>query len=125
METLKKGIEKLSLNKIEKQLLDRTMRPLKDLIAEKKEKALLDLPGDKLQLLEQMKKVLSQKKQRKKEIKGQLETYRNALEGGSGFDFEKAMMYRELIDTEKERLKEVDTSIVQIEDKIANLEESS
>ena len=52
------------------------------------------LSEDDLKALEQLKEVLEERKLRRQEIKNQLESYRKLL-GGSGFDFEKAMMYRE------------------------------
>ena len=54
------------------------------------------------------------------EIKEELEGYRKAL-GGSGFDFEKGMMYRELIETAKESLDKVSLAIEEIEAKIEEL----
>jgi hypothetical protein len=120
-EKIVKKIEKLPLNKIEKQGLERLLKSLKDVITNKKEKALLELSDGELQALEKMKKILSDRLKRKLEIKDQIEEYRKAL-GKSGFDFEQAMMHRKMIDLEKERLSKINDSIKEIEDKIKEIE---
>lgn len=113
--------ETLSLSKIEKQQLDRQLRSLKDLFAEKKEHSLINLSEDDRKVLENLRLVLEQKKERRQEIRETLEGYRKLL-GGSSLDFEKAMHIRELIDQEKERLEKANLGIQEIEDKIASLE---
>jgi hypothetical protein len=113
-------LEQLEISKMEKQQIERTLRPLKDLIADKKEHSLLNLSEDDKKTLENLRVVLQQKKQRRQEIKDQLETYRKAL-GGSSLDFEKAMHYRELVEQEKERLEKANAGIEEIEKKIADL----
>lgn len=109
------------LSKIEKQHLERSLRALKDLVSEKKEHSLLNLSEDEKKTLENLKLVLQQKKERRQEIKDQLETYRKML-GGSGLDFEKAMQVRELVEQEKERLEKANAGIEEIEKKIDDLE---
>ncbi len=111
----------LSISKAEKQIFDRLFKQLKDLINEKKERALMALSEDDLNSLEQLKTMLDERKERRQEIKTQLESYRKAL-GGSGFDFEKAMMYREMIEAEKHTLDKINASIDEIEDKIFEIE---
>jgi hypothetical protein len=113
-------LEQFEISKMEKQQIERTLRPLKDLIADKKEHSLLNLSEDDKKALENLRVVLQQKKQRRQEIKDQLETYRKAL-GGSSLDFEKAMHYRELVEQEKERLEKANAGIEEIEKKIADL----
>ena len=114
-------IDQLEAGKIEKQQIERSIRILKDLVADRKEHSLLSLSDDDLKTLENLRTVLQQKKQRRQEIKEQLETHRKAL-GSSNLDFEKAMLYRELLDQEKERLDKVNGSIGEIEEKIEELE---
>lgn len=118
---VKQKFEKLEISKIEKQQIERSFRPLKDLIADKKENSLLHLTDDQRQNLENLRTVLAQKKQRRQEIKDQIETYRKAL-GSSGLDFEKAMLYREQADQEKDLLDKANASIEEIEKKIAEIE---
>ncbi|OGN63914.1 MAG: hypothetical protein A3E80_01445 [Chlamydiae bacterium RIFCSPHIGHO2_12_FULL_49_9] len=114
-------IEQLEASKIEKQQIERTLRPLKDFIADKKEHSLLNLSEDDKKTLENLRLVLQQKKERRQEIKNQLEIYRKAV-GSSSLDFEKAMHYRELMDQEKERLEKANAAIDEIEQKISELE---
>lgn len=120
-EDIMKEIQDFSLNKIEKQNIERTLKPLKDIIISKKEKSLLNLSQDELQALDQMKEVLSQRLERRNEIKQQLEKYRKEL-GSSGLDFEKAMMYREMMDMEKERLDKINELIEEIQIQISEIE---
>jgi hypothetical protein len=114
-------LDQLEASKMEKQQLERSLRPIKDLIADKKERSLLNLSDDDKKALENLRVVLQQKKQRRQEIKDQLETYRKAL-GGSSLDFEKAMHYQELVQQEKERLDKANSGIAEIEQKISELE---
>lgn len=118
---MKQLIDALETSKIEKQQIERSLRPLKDLLADKKENSLLHLTDDERQNLVNLRTVLQQKRQRRHEIKEQMETYRRAL-GSSGLDFEKAMMYRELADQEKELFDKANAGIEEIEKKIAELE---
>ena len=118
---LHEAVKKLDASKLEKQQLERFLRPLRDLVAEKKEHSLLNLSEDEKKTLENLKIVLEQKKERRQEIKTQLEIYRKAL-GGSNLDFEKAMHYQELAEQEKERLDKATKGIEEIEDKIRELE---
>jgi len=111
----------LALNKVERQMIERTLKQLKDIITDKKENAILALSEDDLKSLGQLKGVLKDRMQRRTEIKNQLEHYRKAL-GGSGFDFEKAMYYREQIETEKLSLEKIDTSIEELEQKIDDIQ---
>lgn len=113
--------EEIVLARAEKQIVDRLFKQIKDVIDEKKEKALLLLSEDDKKALDQLKSVLEERKLRRQEIKNQLENYRKLL-GGSGFDFEKAMMYRELIETEKATLEKINSSIDEIEEKITEIE---
>jgi hypothetical protein len=113
--------EGLSIAKAERQIIDRLFKQLKDAVNERHEKALLMLSDDDLKALEQLKEVLEERKSRRQEIKNQLENYRKLL-GGSGFDFEKAMMYREQIESEKATLEKINSSIDEIEEKIAEIE---
>lgn len=118
---LEAQLSQVEASKIEKQQIERSFRPLKDLITDKKEHSILNLSEDDKKTLENLKQVLQQRKERRQEIKTQLETYRKAV-GGSGLDFEKAMHYQELVEQEKERLDKANAAIEEIEQKIAELE---
>jgi hypothetical protein len=114
-------LKNLELIQAEKQPLERLLRPLRDLVADKKEHSLLNLSEDDRKTLENLRTVLQQKKERRQEIKGQLETHRKSL-GASGLDFEQAMHYRELVDQEKERLEKANQGIEEVERRISELE---
>jgi hypothetical protein len=119
---IKENISTLALNKIEKQMLERLLKPIKDVLAEKKEKAALDLPKDQLDQLNQLNEVLKSRLERRSVIKKEIDNYRKEL-GGSSLDFEKSMMLNELLDTEKNRLDKLEESIKEIEDKIEKIEQ--
>ena len=121
-EELLQQFEEIPLCKAsEKQIVDRLFKQLKDIIDDKKEKTLLMLSEDDQKALDQLKDVLEERKLRRQEIKNQLENYRKLL-GGSGFDFEKAMMYREMIESEKLTLEKINSSVEEIEEKIEEIE---
>ncbi len=113
-------LDALEISKLEKQQIERQLRSIKDAIAEKKEQNLFNLSDDDKQMLENLRTVLQQKKERRQEIKDQLESYRKTL-GGSGLDFERAMQLQELASQEKERLEKANLGIQEIEKKIAEM----
>lgn len=110
----------LRLSKVEKALIERSLRSLKDLIADKKEQALMNLSDDDRKALESYQIVLQQKKERRSEIKALIDSHRKIL-GSSNLDFEKAFQVNEQLDQEKERLESIESSIEEIEEKIADL----
>ena len=114
-------LAEISLTKGERHLVDRLFKQIKDVIDEKRQKALLNLSDADLQALDQLKSALEEKRGARAELKNQLEQYRKIL-GGSGFDFEKAMLYREMIEEEKGRLDKLDSAIGEIEEKIDEIE---
>jgi len=114
-------LEQLPLAKAEKFVFDKLFKQLKDRIAEKREHALLNLSEADQLAFQQLKNFLDEKKQERQEVKISLENYRKAL-GGSGFDFEKAMQMRELMEAEKASLDKIDLSVEEIEGKLAAFE---
>jgi len=118
---LKEEIKQLGVTKSEQQQFDRSLRQLKDLLTESKERSLLNLSEDDRNALGSLRTVLEEKKKRRQEIKTQVEFYRRAL-GSSSLDFEKGMQYRELMEQERELLERTDQGIEEIEQKIARLE---
>lgn len=120
-DSLAAQIHDAPLTKNEKQELDRLIKPLRDMIAEKREKALMELSEDDRQALQQMQTILKQRKERRQEIKNQLEVYRKGA-GSSSLDFEKAMAFTAQIQEEKERLEKINQGIVEIEQRIAELQ---
>lgn len=113
-------ITSAAMNKAEKLEIERQMKPLRDLISEKKESVLLALSDDDRESLLHLKDVLQQRKQRRQEIKEQIDILRKAS-GSSGLDFEQAMNYNVQVAAEKERLEKINQGIKEIEEKIADL----
>lgn len=120
-EDLLKDCEQLGLSKGEKPQFDKLFKQLKEKIEEKREKTLLNLSEADQQAFQQLKSFLEEKKQERLEIKSTLENCRKVI-GGSGFDFEKAMHMREVMENEKARLDKVNASIEELEEKIAAFE---
>lgn len=120
-ELLTKQASELALSKADKMQTDRLFKQLKDVIDEKKSQSLLSLSDSDKEKLDELIALLEERKKRRLEIKAQIEAYRKVL-GGSGFDFEKAMMYRELIESEKASLEKINQAIEGIEEKVAEIE---
>lgn len=110
-----------STNKVEKLEIERQLKPLRDLILEKKESELLALSDDDRQSILQLKEVLKQRRERRQVIKDQLDALRKTS-GNSGLDFEQAMNYNEQLAAEKERLEKINQGILEIEQKISQLQ---
>lgn len=123
-ERLQQELHLLTATHAERELLEHELKLLRDMIHDKKEKAMLALTPEQRQSLDHLYEVVEEWKVQKNDIREQLETYRKAL-AGSGFDFEKAMRYRELIDSEKTRLDKVNAAITELEKQIEELEGSS
>lgn len=114
---IEKELETINPVKFERLVLEKQFRALSNLIEDKKEKVHLTSSSELKDILE----IFDQKKQRRQNIKMQLDNLNKEL-ACSGFDFEKAMLYRDLIDSEKQRLEAIDASMEELEDKIADLE---
>ena len=111
----------LSFSKAERLVIDRLFKQLKDRILEVKSHNLLSLSASDQEQYENLIHLIAEKKERRAEIKHQIEAYRKAL-GGSGLDFEKAMMYQDLVESEKEALEKINGMIVELEKKLLKLE---
>ncbi len=72
--------------------------------------------------MESLENVYNLRVEYRDQVKRQLEECRREL-GGSGFDFEKAMIYREYIDGGKVRLDQANVMLEQLEDKIEKIHE--
>lgn len=113
-------ISSSSMGKADKQEIERQLKPLRDLISEKRESSLLALSDDDRQSLQQLKEVLKQRKERRQEIKTQIDVLRKTA-GASGLDFEQAMNFNAQVAAEKERLEKINQGVQEIEQKIAQL----
>ncbi len=109
-------------NRSKRIILEKRLKPVRDLIAERREQALLSLSKDDQESLQQLRSILEERRALRKEIKTQLEQYRKAG-GSSGLDFEQAIEFNELQNIEKERLDKTDAVISEIETKISELKD--
>lgn len=114
---LRETLNQMLIPKREREPLERILKEIRNLIEEKKEESLLNLSDESKAALGNFKEILLQRKQRRSEIKAQVEEYRKVI-GGSSLDFEKAIEYGELLAQEKERLEKMDESIAEIEAKM-------
>ena len=110
----------LLLSKAEKVLLERLFKQFKDRMLDVKGRSLLALSHDEREQYAGLSQLLEEKKQRRHEVKSQIETYRKTL-GGSSLDFERAMSYRELLELEKESLEKINKAISEIEAKMEEI----
>lgn len=111
---LSERISEISAPKMEKQDLERLLKVIKEAIIEKKESDALALSDDDRQAIDQLRSVLQQRKERRQEVKKQLELLRKGA-GNSGLDFEQAMNFNNQLIAEKERLDKISEGIVEIE----------
>lgn len=121
-EAFKTELAASGLNRTEQTEIEKLLKPLKAVIKRKKEEALLNLPKDAREALEQLRELLAQKQQEKIEIKSLLEDLRKKSKA-SGLDFNRALEFNEKITEENERLQEVVRSVDEIEARIEGLEE--
>ena len=118
---LQDKISEAAIAKREKQDLEKKLKPLQDIISDKKEKAILSLSEDDRQALNQLKDLLKEKKERRQEIKEQIESLRKKSKGSSGMDFEQAMQSSHKLEDERSNLEKINRSIQEMEDKIEEL----
>lgn len=119
---LMKQIQGMLISKFERHNFEKMLKPIKDIVAEKREQVLENLSDDEKQVLIQLKEILKERKERSKEIKEQIEIYRK-VKGTSISDFEQAMSFNEQLNLERERLDKVNLGIAEIQQKIDLLEE--
>ena len=93
------------------------LRALRDLIAEAKESTQQTSSSDRA---DHLRALLQQRKERRQEIKDQIEEYRRSA-ATSGLDFEKAIALRDLLNGEKERLEKINAGIQDLETELASL----
>ncbi len=117
-----KQIQGMLISKFERQNFEKMLKPVKDIVAEKREQVLENLSDDEKQVLLNLKEILKERKERSREIKEQIEIYRK-VKGTSISDFEQAMSYNEQLLSERERLEKVNIGIAEIQQKIDLLEE--
>lgn len=116
-------IQNAPLNKSEKADVEKHLKPLKEILRQKKEAALRALPSDQRQALDQLRELLTQKKEERQEIKDKLEALRKTA-GSSGLDFQRSMEINAIIAEEKVKLEDAQAAVQEIEQKIEELEEN-
>lgn len=122
IDEIHKEVSEVVQGKFEEQQFERLLRPLRDLILERKEQMLLSLSDDERNTLNDLREALKERKRARSEIKEQIESYRKSL-AGSNLDFEKAIALQEQIELEKERMQKANASILEIEQKISQIED--
>lgn len=120
-DSLLKEIEKVMPNPLEKQRLEMSFRKIADRLREKREESLLSLSTEDATVLKQLLAMLEESRAQRIEVKRNLEGYRRAL-GGSGFDFEKAILYRGFVEVAKQDLEKLNISIEVLEERIEHLQ---
>lgn len=123
-EKLSEEIRQSLFTKLEKIELEKHLKPIRELIADKKEKAILALSADDRNALEQLIQILEERKEQRQEIRTQIEQYRKAG-GSSGLDFQKAMSFNQMLTEEKERLDKINHNIREIETKIDQIRDKA
>ncbi len=108
-------LQSVCIKDIERESLEALFRRVKDKIEEKKALDLLrEESGD---VRERLEKLLEEREGRRKEIKEQMQAYRKRL-GGSNLDMESAMIYRDLLEEEREALEKVEESMDTLESEL-------
>ena len=117
--------DSLKLSKFEKSDIERRLKPLKEIIADKNEKALLDLSKDDQTALRQLEIVLKSRLDRKAEVKKRIDALRKSLGATSNADIAFAMQQNELMSEEKELMEKITLSIQETESQIRLLKKGS
>ena len=117
---LTQKIATLGLSKSDKQETEKELRQIREIIRIKKEETLLSLSSDDKLKLDNLREVLENRLQRKKEIRDRLEELRKA-KGATGFDFEQALLLETQIQEERQALEQINNSIGIIEEEIESL----
>lgn len=120
-EDLLHEIQHSELFKVEKQGLEKELKPFKDILDAKKEKELMNLPDDKRLALEQLKELLQSRKEKRQNIEYQLKELKKKGKGSSGLNFEKALQIDNDIREEKMRYESADQAVKEIEEKIKDM----
>lgn len=120
-ESLLQEIQASSLNRHDKLELEKAFKALKDILTEKNEQRLLNLPENDRQALDQLRELLKERKARRQELRDYTDELRKNA-GASNLDFGKALEASRLLADEQEKLKKLGASIKELEAKIAAYE---
>lgn len=120
-ETILERIQSAQMARTEKLEFERLLKPLRDILLEKRASALKNLSENDRQSLEQLKELLKDRKELRNDVKEQLEALRRSV-GSSGLGFEKALEYNSQISEQKERLEKINQGIQEVDEQIEELE---
>lgn len=120
-ESLLQEINASSLNRHDKVELEKVFKALKDILTEKNEQRLLNLPENDRQALDQLRELLKERKVRRQELRDYTDELRKNA-GASNLDFGRALEASRLLAEEKEKLEKLNASIKDLEAKIAAYE---
>jgi len=120
-DALLNSIAAAPLQKGEKLELEKSLRPLRDAIAEKKEEALLALPADDREALEQLQQLHKQRVERRQQVRLTYDQLRKQA-SQSGLDITEAISLNRQVKEEKERLDKAIEQVRDIEAKIHEIE---
>lgn len=121
LQSLNREMKSLEMSEADRQSMERLGKQIQEVVHAKKVKTLLTLPQDAELALEQLQQALLAHEEKRAAMKQQIEEYRKML-GGSGLDFEQAIFYREMIESDKQKLVVLEREIEGIEAKIEEFE---
>ncbi len=112
-------IEKITC--VEREHFGRLIIPLKDVFyAKEEEETLSGLSQDKKDQMKALAQILVSRQKRKNAIKEEIEKLRKTC-GGSGLDFEQSMSFNDKLNSEKNRLDDINKSIDEISTQIKKI----
>jgi len=119
-EHLSNELLEFKLNRAEKIDVERALRVIKDIIAEKREDEILNLSSDDQEKFKQLQLLLKEKNSQYKEIKSEIEELRRS-KGSSQFDFAAALEANDTVEELKTKLIKQEESIDEIKQQIKGL----
>jgi hypothetical protein len=121
LEDFKSKYTQLNFSDEEKVKLNNLKNSIEDsLYVEKEEELISSTEEPSNEKVDKLNEILEKRKSRRSVIKIDVEEIRKDL-AKSGYDFEKAMLYREILEKEKIRLKNIDLAISRLEGVIEDL----
>lgn len=119
-EAILEKIQSAPVLKFHKKELEQLLKTITEIMHQKKDEALLDLPEDKQIALSQLREFLEEKRKEKSAIKERIASLKK-LSQASGISFERAIEYQEKLNEEKGMLEKIDHAISEVERKIVDL----
>lgn len=111
LHTLETEIQGLDVSELEKLRFSRQLVPIYDRFEDRQDQAVLSQHAkDSSDYQQALKKVIKRKQERRDALKKELDNHKKAL-GSSGLDIEKSFFYNELIQEDKNRLAQIESSL--------------